>query len=388
MDSLERAWAEIDLDALAYNFKQVQNQVGAREVYAVIKADAYGHGAPQAAKALAGAGATRFAVATAQEALQLRRHGFAQPILLLGATSSQWAVALARENITLAVPDFATAQGYAAALTAQNLAAKIHIKCDTGMGRLGFDGGSMDAAAALIVEVAALPCFEVEGLFTHFAVADEREGTEYTARQFQRFCQLADLLQDKGLRLPLTHCANSAAIIAHPDKWRQAVRPGIMLYGSNPCEQMGFDLKPVMTLRTRIAQLKTVKKGQTISYGRTWTAPRDTLVATLTIGYADGLLRNLSGKLEMIVDGHKAPQIGRICMDMCMLDVTGVPGVQVGDAATIFGQDGGQSISADAVADAAGTISYEIFCAVGRRVPRFYKQDGVFTREICYVDQL
>ncbi|MDL2214016.1 alanine racemase [Clostridia bacterium OttesenSCG-928-O13] len=388
MQSLERAWAEIDLDNLVYNFKQVQKQVGHRDIWAVIKADAYGHGAPQAARALATAGASRFAVATPQEAVQLRRHGITQPILLLGMADPAWAPVLAEKDIILTVSSLAAAKAYAKELEKAGQKAAVHFKTDTGMGRLGFDARDAGVAAGEIIEAANLPVFKPEGLFTHFAVADDANGNAYTNEQYALFDGLAKTLEGQGLRLPMTHCANSAAIIAHPGTWCSAVRPGIMLYGSNPSRHTPFDLRAPMSLRTRIAQIKAMRKGETTSYGRLWTAPKDSLVAVLSLGYADGLLRGLTGKLDMIVNGQKAPQVGRICMDMCMLDVTGIPGVQTGDAATVFGTDGDVTITADDVADAGGTISYEIFCAVGRRVPRFYKQNGQIQQEICYIDQL
>ena len=386
MLSLERAWAEIDLDNLVHNYQLLQALVAPRHVLSIIKADAYGHGAPQVAEALADAGADRFAIATAQEAMQLRRHGITQPILLLGATSGSWAATLAAQNVTLTVVDMESAREYAGAL--QNTTASIHIKVDTGMGRLGLNGHDTEAAAKAILEIAAMPCFNVEGLFTHFPSADEPGADAYTKRQTALFGQLAARLAQRGFRAPLLHSANSAGTIAHPASWDGMVRPGLLLYGSNPCADIPFPVRQVKSLRARISQVKAVKKGDFVSYGRMWQAPRDSVIAVVTIGYADGLFRGLSEKISMLVNGRRAPQIGRICMDMCMLDVTDIPGVAVDDAATIFGRDGSEFISADEVARAADTVPYEVYCAVGRRVPRFYSQDDCFVQEVAYIDEL
>lgn len=372
MHSIERAWAEVNLDNIIYNYTKIKQSVEPRGIFAVIKADAYGHGAVPVAKALIKAGADRFAIATAQEALQLRKHGIAQQILLLGMDSSKSVFDLVTNNIILTIGSIDDARKYAEVLKKHGLRARIHLKVDSGMGRLGFSVSNPSSALAEIVELANMTCFKIEGIYSHFAIADELEGEEYTKQQYAIFTEFVSKLKDKKVVLPLAHCANSAAVISKRYSWLDAVRPGIMLYGSNPCKHAFFDLRPAMSLRARIVQVKAVKKGETVSYGRQWTAPRDSIIAAASIGYADGLLRGLSGKMNMIVNGYTAPQVGRICMDMCMLDVTGIPNVQVGDAATIFGRDGDQVITADDVAEKGGTISYEILCAVGKRIPRFY----------------
>lgn len=386
MLSLERAWAEIDLDNLVHNYRQVQELVAPRKVLSIIKADAYGHGAPQVAKALAEAGADRFAVATPQEAMQLRRHGITQPILHLGATSGDWAATLAAQNVTLTAVSLENAQEYAKSLN--GAPARLHIKVDTGMGRLGLDGRDVEAAAREVLAIANLPGFEVEGLYTHFPAADEPDANGYTSHQTDLFNRLVARLKESGFSVPLLHSANSAGTIAHPGSWDDMVRPGLILYGSNPHPTVAFPGKQVMSLRARISQVKAVRKGDYVSYGRIWQAPRDSVIAVVTIGYADGLFRGLSEKIDMLVNGKRAPQVGRICMDMCMLDVTDIPGVEVDDAATVFGSDGEGFISADEVAEAADTIAYEVYCAVGRRVPRFYSQDDCFVQEVAYIDEL
>lgn len=386
MISLERAWAEIDLDNLRHNYQILKNLVEPGVVLSIIKADAYGHGAPQVAKTLADAGAKRFAVATAQEAMQLRRHGITQPILLLGATSGSWAAALAAKNVSLTVVDLHSAKEYAKSLG--NKVVGIHIKIDTGMGRLGIDAKNTEDAAKMVLEIANMPCFRLDGMFTHFPAADEISANDYTCQQSKMFNRLVARLKECGLCVPILHSANSAATITHKHSWDDMVRPGLALYGSNPCKGKALDLKQVMSLRARISQVKRIEKGQFVSYGRIWQAKRDSVIAVVTIGYADGLFRNLSGKINMLVNGAKAPQIGRICMDMCMLDVTDIEGVEVDDAATIFGEDGMSFISADEVAKAAQTVPYEVYCAVGRRMPRFYSQDGCFIQEVAYIDEL
>lgn len=379
-----RIWAQVDLDNLVHNYRQVRQIAAGREVLCVIKADAYGHGAVPVAKALAAAGATHFAVATPEEALRLRRGGVSQYILLLDTVPAHWAPVMAAHNIAMAVGSLSVAQGYAQALEGGRLA--VHIKLNTGMNRLGLDP---DAAPGEALRIAALPGFVVEGVFTHFPSADEQgDGVDFTARQIERFHAAVDAIEAKGLRIPLRHLANSAGILCHPAGHGDMVRPGIMLYGSNPCPHIPCDLRPVLALKSAVGQLVKVPKGQAVSYNRTWTAPRDSLVAVVTAGYADGLPRVASGKIDMLVNGARAPQVGRICMDMCMLDVTGLPGIQEGDVVTIIGRDGEHFITADELAGAAGTISYEVLCAVGLRVPRLYYQDGRLIDSICYLDKL
>lgn len=381
MNSTYNAWAEINLDNLVYNYKQTRDQAFPSKPLCVIKADAYGHGALEAARVLGKAGASHFAVATAEEALQLRRHGILGSILIFGIIPTGLIAELVQNDIALTVDSIKTAKQYAAALDSRK--AKVHVKIDTGMRRIGLE---MHSAAEEIMTILSMPCFEVEGIYTHFCVASNAKEDAFTRFQYNCFQEISSKLSQSGIHIPLRHCANSAAIIAHPYTHEDMVRPGLMLYGYNPCDAVPFSLRPVMTLKARIIHIKTIQKGESVSYGRSWTAPRDATIATLSIGYADGLLRGLSGKLSMLVRGSLAKQVGAICMDMCMLDVTQIPGVEVGDAVTIFGQDQGRCISADEVAAAMGTISYELFCGVGRRVPRIYLENGVVVNEMCHQD--
>lgn len=380
-----RAWAEIDLDAMVFNYRQVRAAAPGAEAMCVIKADAYGHGAPEAARALADAGCSRFAVATAEEAIQLRRHGIDQPILLLGMVPHRWAPEMASLGVDMAVGTPGCAAGYAAALKAGSQAGLgIHLKIDTGMRRVGlWQEDAVDKALA----IAATPGLQLEGIFTHFCAADEGVEDAFTDTQLARFNAVCAGLEQAGLRIPLRHCANSAGVIAHPASHMDMVRPGIVLYGSNPTEKP-FGLRPALSLRSRVVQVKPVAEGESVSYGRTWFAKRPSLIATLGIGYADGLMRSMSGRIQVLINGHRARQVGRICMDMCMVDVTDVPGVAAGDTATLIGTDGGLTITCDEMAAAAGTISYEVFCAVGRRVPRVWLQGGRAQDRRCYIDNI
>ena len=374
-----RSWAEIDLDCLVHNYK-LSRSMAKSPVYCVIKADAYGHGAPQAAAALKDAGCTNFAVATAEEALQLRRHGIDDEILILGMCDPLVVPELADLNITIAVGDLDTARQYAKKLYGRKL--DVHLKLDTGMNRIGLSCNLIDAIA-----VAKIPELNVTGVFSHLCTADDPGEDEFTVEQIDRFRSAVAELEKAGVHKLVRHLGNSAGIVAHnKSRWDMA-RPGIILYGSNPtsCEA-GF--LPVMSVYSRIVQVKTVKKGETVGYGRGWTAPFDSVIATVPIGYADGIHRRLSGVMSAVVNSVRVRQVGRICMDMLMLDVTGVPGVTAGDVVTVIGCDGEETITADEIAGLCGTISYEIFCALGRRIPRLYFKGGEIVDAICYIDKL
>ena len=379
----QRLLAEIDLDNIVFNYRQAQKCAPGAKVCCVIKADAYGHGAVPVARALADAGASYFCVATPEEALQLRRHGITEQILLLGPTDGSWVKTLVKQGVALTVADRRSATEYAAAAGGQSI--KVHIKLDTGLARLGLP---YQSAAEEILAIAAMPGFVIEGLFTHFSAAEIAEKNDFTATQMARFEEVNAKLRLKGLNIPLLHCAGSAAIIAHPYTHTVMVRPGLMLFGGNPFEASSLPLKPTITLRARVAQVLEVKRGESVGYGRAWYAPRDTLIAAISIGYADGLTRFLSGKLPLLIHGRPARQVGRICMDMCMLDVTDIPGVKAGDYATIIGRDQEQTITVNQLAKAAETIPHEILCALGQRISRFYYQNGCLTEGVNYIDQL
>lgn len=363
-----RTWAEIDLDALAHNYRALRSNLepGCKFV-GVVKANAYGHGAVPVAKKLEELGAEYLAVACLDEAVELRQAGITAPILILGGTPGQFAPELLRYDITQTVFDLTTAKEYSAAAQKAGKSLKVHIKADTGMGRLGFVGADR---VAEIKEVCALPGLEAEGLFTHFADADGSE--EYTMAQFTSFLDLRDALEREGVTFKINHCAASAAMLHYPCTHLDMVRPGIALYGHYPDEDaVGLDgpgLIPVMTLKTRVAAVRTLPAGSCISYGRTHVLSRESRLAVLPIGYADGLHRGLSGRMEVAFDGQPAPIVGRICMDLCMADVTDLPQVQPGDVAEVFGKN----LRVEDKSDTLGTISYECLTSVSRRVPRVY----------------
>ncbi|MBR7082155.1 MAG: alanine racemase [Oscillospiraceae bacterium] len=372
MYAQDRTWAEISLKNIAHNFRELSNAVGdGVKVLGVVKANAYGHGAVQIAAALLEAGCQYLAVATVGEAAELRENGIDAPILILGSTSAQDSDEVISRGLTQSLASFEDAARLSEAAVRAGRRVKVHLKLDTGMGRLGFvcRGGELDP----IIEALSLPNLDFEGVFTHFAVS-EIPDDDYTRMQFKVFTDTVSALEEKtGVKFKIRHCANSGAMLNYKETHLDMVRPGIVLYGHYPgADCRHIDLRPAMELKTRIVHIKHVEAGDTLSYGRTYTAPSRRKIATVPIGYADGLMRALSGKADMLLRGKRVKQVGRICMDMCMLDVTDIPDAAVGDTVTVFGRDGDGFISVDEVAEKAGTISYEILCAVSPRVPRIY----------------
>ena len=367
-----RTWTEIDLSNLEHNYRALRAMLsqGCRFL-GVVKADAYGHGAVQVARRLETLGAEYLAVACLDEALELRQAGITTPILILGYTPTERAEALLDNGITQTVYDVEMARALSNAAAAAGKTLKIHVKADTGMSRLGWLCGGEDQSAAVeaIAQVCALPGLEAEGIYTHFANADGDE--DYTMLQFTRFLDLLEALKERGITFAIRHCAASAAALKFPCTHLDMVRPGIALYGHYPdpsCEGLdGPGLRPVMTLKTRVASVKAVPAGTPVSYGCTHVLDRETKLAALTIGYADGLPRLCSDKLEVLIGGQRAPVVGRICMDMCMADVTGLD-VAPGDEVEVFGEH----LPIEDVAALAGTIQYELLCAVSPRVHRAY----------------
>ena len=358
-----RTWTEIDLSNLEHNYRALRAMLpqGCRFL-GVVKADAYGHGAVQVARRLETLGAEYLAVACLDEALELRQAGITTPILILGYTPTDRAEALLDNGITQTVYDVEMARALSNAAAAAGKTLKIHVKADTGMSRLGWlcGGENLSAAVETMAQVCALPGLEAEGIYTHFANADGDE--DYTMLQFARFLDLLEALKERGITFAIRHCAASAAALKFPCTHLDMVRPGIALYGHYPdpsCEGLdGPGLRPVMTLKTRVAS---------VSYGCTHVLDRETKLAALTIGYADGLPRLCSDKLEVLIGGQRAPIVGRICMDMCMADVTGLD-VAPGDEVEVFGEH----LPIEDVAALAGTIQYELLCAVSPRVHRAY----------------
>ena len=375
--TLKRTWAEISLDNLTHNFETIRRQVGAKaKLLGVVKADAYGHGAVRVAKHLERLGAGYLAVSNLDECEELRVNGITLPILMLGFTPADQAGRILKNDMTQAVPNLAIAEAYSSAAVRAGGTMKVHIKLDTGMGRLGFqcDDAHFDASLRDILKILTLPGLDVEGVFTHFCVSDEAadECVEFTKIQHDRFLRMIDAVETQGnFRFRLHHCCNAGGIASYPEWAWDMVRCGIILYGTGDlAERMG--MKPVMTVKTTVSTIKDFDPDTSISYGRQFFTTRPSRIAVLPIGYADGLFRALSGKLRVLTPYGEAQQVGRICMDMCMIDVTDLPQLRVGDEIEVFGEH--QLI--ETAAKQCGTISYELLCAVSKRVPRYYYLSG------------
>ena len=382
MKTLKRTWAEVSLDNLEHNYRAIKKHIpeGCRFL-GVMKADAYGHGAVPLSHALCELGAEYLAVSNLEEAIQLRRGGVRAPMLILGYTPASFADTMVFMDITQEVHSLEYAKELDTALAGTNYILNVHLKLDTGMTRIGFFAYDHERTLPELLEVCGLPHLHVEGVFTHFCVADSKapEDEAFTRMQYARFTAMLDALAAHCIRPELRHCASSGATILYPELALDMVRPGIATYGHAPSEDAEgiLDLRPLMTVRTTVAQLREIPAGTSISYGRTYTAERDMRVAVLPIGYADGLLRGLSGKVSFRIRGRMARSVGRICMDMCMVDVSEIPGIRVGDEAALFGYDtDGTLLPCERIAQQAGTISYEILCGISKRIPRIYMQDG------------
>jgi alanine racemase len=366
-------WAEVDLDCLAHNMRETR-RVTPKEtlIMVAVKADGYGHGAPEAAEVFLENGADRLCTATLDEAVQLRRLGFTAPILCLGYVPEYlYGVAL-EYGVGVTVYRLDHARALREAATGMGVEAVAHVKLDTGMGRLGFR--ISEATVDEVAEVSGLNGVNLEGVFTHFAVADEAD-KGYTRMQFTRFMDVVDALEARGVEIPLKHVSNSAAIIDFPEYSLDMVRPGIMLYGFYPSPHVDHgrvSLRPAMTLKAKASHVKEVPESAGISYGLTYKTGRRSVIATVPVGYADGYSRRLSNLGWVAVEGARAPIVGRVCMDQCMVDVTDIPGVSVGDVVTLMGDGSGGSPHVEEVAAWMGTITHEVTCGVSRRVPRVY----------------
>ena len=392
MNFEKHCWAEVDLDALAHNFRLLQQHAGSATVCAVVKAGAYGHGDGIVCRTLANAGAKWFAVSCLAEALHLRSGGVTGEILILGHTDPACAATLACHRLTQAVfsPEYARALSDAA--LEANCRVRCHLKIDTGMGRLGFIARCEDDIPACLEQLEtcfALDGLEITGMFQHFAVADSHavEDVEYTDRQHDLFVQVKTEVEARGHQLRTVHCCNSAALVEHPEWGMDMVRPGIVLYGCDPSDEVHLDgLRPVLTLKTVVSQVKELLPGQALSYGLQFTADSPRKVATLCVGYADGYPRLLSGKGVCSIGGHSAPVLGRVCMDQMMVDVTGLDDVKEGDEAVVFGGPGADSLND--VANKVGSIPYEIMCGLALRVPRVYLREGRCVAVADYLKQM
>ncbi|WP_461614992.1 alanine racemase [Clostridium sp. Marseille-QA1073] len=374
--NIRPVWAEIDLDTIAYNMKQLKSLLKDKEIIAVIKADAYGHGAIDVAPVLLENGATKLAVAVITEAMELRNAEIVEPIIILGYTPIDFAKEIIENNIEQTVYSLSYAKELSKEAIKRGKKAKIHIAVDTGMGRLGFLPN--EESFKEVLEICSLEGLIIEGIFTHFASSDE-EDKGYTYEQFRKLQEFSNRLSLKGINIPLKHAANSGAIIDLPETYLDGVRAGILLYGYYPSHDVDIKkitLKPSLTLKTKVAHVKKVEKDMYISYGRTFKTERESIIATLPIGYADGYSRLLSGKAKVIINGKLAKIVGRICMDQCMIDVTDIGEVKIDDEVILIGQDGDLNIDADYIAELMETINYEVICMIKHRVPRVYIKNG------------
>lgn len=371
-ESHRDTWVEVSLDAIRGNTRAFKEHLsGKSKLLAVVKADGYGHGAEEVGKAALEAGADGLGVAILDEALELRQARIEAPILILGYTKPEAVKLAVEQDIILTVYSEDVIKAIEEACNNLKKRAKVHLKIDTGMTRIGVQSKE---EALKLVETVDSDWIEVEGIFTHFADADNPDDT-YTKKQFARFQEVVEYLEAKGHHIPIKHCCNSAATIRYPDMHLNMCRVGISLYGLYPGEHLKelIQLKQAMTFQTKPTLVKNVEKNQPVSYGCTFIPERPSIFATLPVGYADGLSRTLSSKGEMTVKGKRVPIVGRVCMDQTVVDVTDVDSVTEADVVTIFGDENKGHISLDELADRLDTIHYEIVCLIGKRVPRIYK---------------
>lgn len=375
--TLKRTWAEIDLDALTYNYKTIRKHIGdGVKFLGVVKADAYGHGAVEVSKKLQELGADYLAVSSIDEAMELRFNGITMPILILGHTPREQVDRLICFNITQAVTCEAKAIEYSEEAVKYGGTLKIHIKVDSGMSRLGYicKGDYFQHGVDGIVDACKLPGLDAEGIFTHFAVADEHgdEDEAYTREQFQLFTDVITAVEEKtGHKFKIRHCANTGATTVYPEMHLDMVRPGLLLYGYGEFAKM-LGLKPVMAMKTTVSTIKIYPEGTKISYGGIYETDGKRRIGVVPYGYADGFMRCLSNRYSLMTKEGAAPVRGKICMDMCMIDLTDKPGVDVGSEIEIFGPHN----PVEDMAEMAGTIPYELTCAVSRRVHRVYIENG------------
>lgn len=373
---LKRTWADIDLSALRSNYENIRLAASpSAKLMAVVKADAYGHGAVCCSRVLDECGADWFAVSNIEEALELRRGGIEKPILILGYTPPTYAAALAVNNISQAVFSLDYARELSENAVDFGVQVGVHIKIDTGMSRIGFvyhDNVDDEGAIDDIAEAVSLNGLYPEGVFTHFARADEVSGEVYTRLQFELFMDAIARLEEKNIRFELRHCANSATCLDYPEMHLDMVRVGIIVYGLYPSDEVRnkIRLSPVMSVKSVVAQIKEIPCDTPISYGGTLVTKDTSRVATIPIGYADGYSRRLSNLGQMLINEKRAPILGRVCMDQTVVDISDIDGVNVGDEVVVFGKR--PAMTTDDVAKALGTINYEIVCDVGKRVPRIY----------------
>ena len=373
---------KIDLDAIAENMDAIREKAGV-PVMAVVKADAYGHGAVQVARLLQGKCAF-FCVSSILEAMELRQAGLTTPILILGYTPVEAFPTAIREGIRPTIYRLEDAEALSEAAQLLELPARFHFAVDTGMSRIGFQ--VTEADADICARIANLPGLYVEGLFSHFATADCADLSRAEA-QAQRFAEFDEMLRVRGVKIPIRHLNNSAGLMNFATPY-EMVRSGIITYGMYPSDEVDpglLALRPALQWLSRVTHVKTLPAGREISYGGTYVTKSDTVVATIPVGYADGYRRNLSGKFYVLIRGQKAPILGRICMDQMMVDVTHIPGAAVGDQVTLVGSDGGETIAMEEISAQADSFNYEFVCGISRRVPRQYVQGGKTVHSVHYL---
>ena len=378
MSKNSRVKAVISLDAVEQNFREMRKNIAEdTKMIAVVKADAYGHGAVPIAHLIEGYDYIwGFAAATAEEAVHLRENGVIKPILILGIVFEEYYPELVRDDIRLAVCEYEEAEKLSKEAVLQNKTVHIHIALDTGMTRIGY--ADIPESVEEIKKIAGLPNLEIEGMFTHFSRADEYDRSPAMV-QLERYQKFSDLVEAAGVEIPLHHCSNSAGIIRVPEANLSIVRAGITIYGIYPSSEVERDivkLTPVMELKSHVTYVKDVPEGAAISYGGTYVADKKRRVATIPVGYADGYPRQLSNKGWVLIHGKKAPILGRVCMDQFMVDVTEIGDVKKGDEVTLLGRDGDEFISIEEIGDLCGRFSYEFACDISPRVPRVYIKDG------------
>ncbi|MFP4177020.1 MAG: alanine racemase [Candidatus Brocadiia bacterium] len=365
-------YARIDLDAIMHNCREMKKFVGNRAICAAVKADAYGHGAPAAARAMSAAGVDMFAVAMTEEGVELREAGIQKPIVLLTAIPPADIETVLRHRISVCVCDESFARDLSREASRLGLPAHVHANIDTGMGRVGLDPAT---AADSVLRINRLPAVEITGIFTHFACSED---PHVSHDQLSLFMGIVDDLRASGFEPPLLHVANSTATLTMPRTHLDCVRPGLVLYGLEPpaVRHTPFELKPALSLHTEVSFCKQVAASTPLSYGHTYTTDRDSMIATLPVGYHDGYLRQYSNTGEVLVHGHRAPIVGRVCMDQCLIDVTDIPDTRAGDPVVVYGSQGDSSIRIEEMADEVDRVPYELTCSVGGRVRRRYMING------------
>ncbi|MEA2087729.1 MAG: alanine racemase [Candidatus Caldatribacteriota bacterium] len=371
-------WTEVNLDAIAQNVINIKKLIGEKkELMAVVKGNGYGHDILEVSSVVLKNGASRLAVARLEEGIFLRKAGIIVPILVLGLTLEQQAELLVSYNITSTVCKYETIEKLSKFAVKEGKTAKVHIKVDTGMGRIGILPNHI---LGFVKKVKVLKNIEIEGIFTHFSVADEKDKT-YTEAQFKKFMEVVTILEKEGIRIPVKHVGNSATLLDLPHMWLDLVRPGISVYGLYPSREVQKTVKliPAQTFKTRIVFLKELPAGEDISYGRTYTTNKKrTVVASLPVGYADGYNRLLSNQGEVLIKGRRFPIIGRVCMDQTMIDVTNLPQVEIGDEVVLWGRQGQEEITVEEIAEKIGTINYEIVHLLDKmRVPKLFIKNGM-----------